>query len=66
MMENPEIHSEQMQIFDPLCFKLVMDGVYASIRLNSQKPDRGMTKEQAEANLAKWFPEASEIRIEEP
>jgi hypothetical protein len=41
-----------------------MDGVWASIKLNQQNPKKGITKEQAEENLKKWFPDA-EITIEE-
>ena len=57
---------EQEALFDSMSFRLCMDGIWASIKLNREKPDRGMTIPQAEVLLAKMFPEASEIHIEEP
>lgn len=47
-----------------LSFNLIMDGIYASIKLNKLKPDKGMTKAQSEEHLKRWFPEA-EVEIEE-
>lgn len=56
---------EQLVMFDNISFRLVMDGIYASIKLNSEKPNRGMTKAQAEEYLRNWFPEAEQIVIED-
>lgn len=46
---------------DSVSFRLVMDGVWASIHLHDLKPDKGMTREQAALNIAKWFPKAELI-----
>lgn len=61
-MTQPEQEPEVM--FDNMSFRLCMDGIWASVKLHNQNPDRGMTKEQAEEHLKLWFPEASEIEIE--
>lgn len=58
--ERPE-EPEQMVMFDNMSFRLVMDGLYASIKLNAEKPKRGMTKTQAEELLRKWLPEVKQI-----
>lgn len=60
-MSQPEEFPE----VDGLSFRLVMDGVYASIKLNATKPDRGMTKAQAEEHLKVWFPDAT-IEVDVP
>ncbi len=56
MKERPD-EPEQLVLFDNLSFRLVMDGVWASIHLNDKNPKKGITREQAQHNLEKWFPE---------
>lgn len=63
-MANPE-DPEQLEIFDSLSFRLVMDGVYASIHLNDLDPKKGITREQAQKNLEKWFP-SGQVILDDP
>jgi hypothetical protein len=55
----------QLRLFDSLAFRLTMDGLYASIKLHEKDPTRGVTKEQAEESLKRWFPEFP-IELNEP
>lgn len=58
MEERPE-EPEQMVMFDNMSFRLVMDGIWASVHLHDKNPKRGMTREEATERLQVWFPEAS-------
>jgi hypothetical protein len=62
--ERPE-EPEQLVMFDNMSFRLVMEGLYASIKLNKEKPNRGMTKARAEELLRRQFPEAKQISWED-